>query len=89
MSVKYIIAINEDKNSNYDDMVGWIGGLNEVIQNKSYVFNNARYYEKQAKKGIYNCGHMGCSLMLYYIKQEDGFDTWYKRQSWESYHVGY
>ena len=89
MKVKYSIAINENKAYFYDDMAGWIGGLNQVCSNKRYVYNNARLYEICAKKGIYNAGHMGCSLMLHYIKQEDSFDSWYKRQPWSYYNIGY
>lgn len=62
----------------YGYMVGWTGGLNKINQDKCYVSMNSIGHEKYARKGIYNCGNMGSTLMLYYISQEDDFMSWYR-----------
>lgn len=62
----------------YDDMVGWTEGLNKVNQEKCYVSMNSISFEKYSKKGIYNVGNMGSSLMLHYISQDDEFMSWYR-----------
>ncbi len=76
MVVKKIIKIHENEN-NYDEMVGWTKGLNSINQKKISVSKNAISYEKNAKKGIKQYGHMKSSLMLYYVKQEDDFNNWW------------
>jgi hypothetical protein len=45
---------------------------------QNYVYHNAKLYEQETRKGVYNCGHMKCSLMIYYLKQDHDFYTWYK-----------
>lgn len=66
-----------DNNENYDIMVGWTNGTNEINQYKHYVSMNALYYEKNTKKGSNNHGHMKSSSMLYYVSQEDDFNNWW------------
>lgn len=88
MNVKQIVKEYENK-ENYDEMVGWTNGLNEINQLKYYVSNNAIYYEKHAKKGIKKHGHMKASLMLYYVKQEDDFNNWWYEHNTTHIVTGY
>ena len=88
MNVKQIV--NEYQNDkNYDPMYGWTSGINEINERKRYVSANAIYYEKHAKKGIQNCGHMKSSLMLYYIKQENDFNNWWSDHNTKNTFTGY
>jgi hypothetical protein len=88
MSVREIVA-NYNNSDNFDYMVGWIIGLNLINQFKIYVSKNAMFYEREAKKGKNNCGHMKASLMLYYISQEDNFNDWYREHNTENTYVGH
>lgn len=89
MSVVSDMLAKYNDPENYDQYVGWMTGLNNVNQNKSYVSSNAIVFEKYAKKQIYNCGHMLSNTMLYYIKQEPDFDTWYMEHTRDHHHTGY
>ena len=63
--VNEIKQIEETRELDY--FVGYIDdGIREVLQKKYYVYSNARLYEKNRRKGIDNCGHLKCSLILYY-----------------------
>ncbi|AYV85546.1 MAG: putative helicase [Satyrvirus sp.] len=53
--------------------------LHEILQKKYFVFMNASWFEKYAKRGIYNCGNLKCSLILYYLEQESDFSQWYRK----------
>ena len=79
MNVKDLLIMNEEK-SLYDDMLGWTSGINEVNQRKMYVSANAILFEKHNKKTLYKfkAGHMKCSLIVYYLCQDDDFFDWYK-----------
>lgn len=88
LTAKELIKMYEDQ-SNEDEMLGWIKGVNAVNQNKDYVSSNSMAYEMYAKRNIYNVGHMDCSLMKYYISQEEGYDNWYKKKDWTHYHTGW
>lgn len=88
MSVRQSVANYENK-ENYNDWVGWMSGLNEINQKKHYVSINALYYERHAKKGIRNHGHMKASLILYHVKQEPDFEDWYKEHNTTCHFVGY
>lgn len=88
MNVKSLIKLNENTNL-YDDMVGWTSGMNSVNQLKLYTSMNAIVFEKSAKQSkIYNYGHMKCSLMIYYLCQDDDFFNWYKNHNTDDIHTG-
>lgn len=62
----------------------------EDVGFKRYVSGNALFYEKERKSGSdKNCGHMKCSLMLYYISQESDFNEWYEEHDTTHVYVGY
>ena len=62
----------------------------EDVGFKGYVSNNAVFYEKERKKGsTRKCGHMKCSLMLYYISQESDFNDWYENHDTKNIYTGY
>ena len=88
MNVKQIIQ-NYENEENYNEMIGWIDGLNNVNQLKHYVSNNAIYYEKYAKQNITKHGHMKASLILYYVSQEDDFHNWWYGHDTTNVHIGY
>lgn len=70
-----IIEINDEKN--YDPWVGWFIGLNCQIGSKDHKYVNARCFERHLRKDIHNCGHPYSALSLYYLSQEDDFNSWY------------
>ena len=88
INVKQIIKDYENE-QNYDEMVGWTNGLNEINQKKNYVSGNAVFYEKSAKKGIHNHGHMKVSLMLHYVREEEDFDKWWQEHDTTYFVSGY
>lgn len=62
----------------------------EDVGHKVYVSNNALFYERERKSGsIRRCGHMKCSLILYYISQEADFNDWYQDHDVTYTYIGY
>lgn len=66
-----------------DEFFGHLYGINSVNQNKNHVSSNAMCFEKYRRMGVKNVSYMHCSLMLYYISQEDDFNSWYGKHSRE------
>jgi hypothetical protein len=67
---------------------GWEGfllGINSANQCKEYVYFNARCCEND----VDNYGWIGSAYILYYLKQEQGFFSWYKHQCREKRRVNY
>jgi len=85
------ILIQQEQMAKEDPFVGYTDGINEVLQKKSYVYNNAVEYEKSRRQGISNSGHLKCSLILHYLKQEPDFSDWYVDRgiTWSYFHTGY
>jgi hypothetical protein len=100
-SIKSVIDDNNDKTKHYDEYVGWMTGINSVYQQKNYVYSNGKGYEQCSKlrqNGV--CykntttlvgisGFMKCSLILYYVSQEEDFHKWYSEHDAEAYSTGY
>ena len=76
-------------------------GINSVYQQKYYVYINGEGYEK-CSKSRYNgvcykntttlvgiSGFMKCSLVLYYVSQEEDFHKWYSEHDASAYSKGY
>lgn len=55
--------------------------IHYITKNKMKIINFIIKYEKEAKQGIYQAWYHFeeyPSLVLYYIKQEPDFETWYR-----------
>ena len=87
MNVKSLIEIYENKN-NEDYMVGWTEGLNRINQSKYYVSLNGILFEKTVKiKLKYNHGYLKCSMIIYYLCQENDFFDWYRDRKTKYYNT--
>ena len=99
--IKSVIDDNNDKTKHYDEYVGWMTGINSVYQQKDYVYNNGKSYEKCSKSrqngvcykntttlvGI--SGFMKCSLVLHYVSQDEDFHKWYSEHDASECSKGY
>jgi hypothetical protein len=72
-------CIKEANGEFLDYFFGWTKGLNSVNQNKDYRFRNAMCFEKCLRKNIDNWGLPLAPLSIYYLSQEDDFNTWYDK----------
>jgi hypothetical protein len=89
MNVKSLIKIYEN-NDLEDYMVGWTDGLNSVNESKMYVYNNGILFEKTVKtKSLYNHGHLKCSMIIYYLSQDNDFFDWYRDHNTICVHTGF
>lgn len=68
VNVKERVKMHEK--SDFNPLMNYILGHN-------YYGSNTRLLEGSARQGVYNSGHMGIPLQIYYIKQEPDFHTWY------------
>lgn len=75
-----IIAI--EKKRIPDEMCGMYDtGLMAITDDMHFHSINSISYETEARKGRQNCGYMTIPLMVYYVKDEFRFKSWYQQQS--------
>ena len=60
-----------------DYYFGYIDGLNSVLQQKHYYQINFVSCISYARRRIYNCGIIPSRYVLYYLKQDADFKSWY------------
>lgn len=61
-------------NIDYDS---WVNGLNNQINWKKHYYLNAKCFEQHLRKNVHNCGCPYSALSLYYLSQENDFNSWY------------
>ena len=71
-----------ENNMELDPFVGYMDGINSVLQNKSGCSRNLICYEKYCRRNVYNCGFISAPLALYYLKQETDFNNWFVQEKW-------
>lgn len=70
----------DEETREIDPYVGYTEGIQEVLQGRGYIISNSKLRENSCRKGIYNHGHFGSIYMLYYLRQETDFYSWYRFQ---------
>lgn len=75
---RIVKALNEEEQ---DYFMGYMTGINAVLQGKYHVYINARGYERFRKANIDNKKNnvcwLDCPQILYYLAQEEDFHQWY------------
>jgi hypothetical protein len=87
LTVRKILKIENDYECDY--YFGYIQGIQSVLQGKSYVCSNLILFEKYRRRGIMFCGQLKCSMVLYYLRQEPDFNSWYIDHYTDIFFTGY